>query len=228
MRDRENAGLPTVLITGFGPYPKVRVNPTATLARRIAQSKRFAQLGLAAQAHVFETSYAAAGAAIDPVLDAAEPVACVHLGLAPRERMIRLETRGENRTRALSPDVKGRRPAMRALRPGAPGALRSTASVAPLLAQLRKAGLRARLSNDAGAYLCNAMYFWSLDGARQKGSRRPTVFVHLPWPAPSAGTKPLSRSRLGAPTTDPGRPGARPRDRSHRGAARRRGCAHHT
>ena len=127
------------------------------------------------------------------------PIACVHLGLAPRERMIRLETRGENRTRALSPDVKGRRPAMRALRPGAPGALRSTASVAPLLAQLRRAGLRARLSNDAGAYLCNAMYFWSLDGARRKGSQRPTVFVHLPWPAPSAGTMPLSRSRLGAP-----------------------------
>ncbi|MCP8937833.1 peptidase C15 [Alsobacter sp. SYSU M60028] len=196
----EGPDAPLVLVTGFGPYPKVRVNPTATLARAVAGSPRLRRLGLSARAHVFETSYAAAGAQAPGVIAAAAPVACLHLGLAPRERMLRVETRGENRTRALSPDVRGNRPALRALRPGSPAALRSAAPLGAILAALRRAGLKARLSNDAGAYLCNAMYFWSLDEARASGARRPVVFVHLPRPAPAPGTLPRRRRKTVRPT----------------------------
>ncbi|MHB2169738.1 pyroglutamyl-peptidase I [Alsobacter sp. R-9] len=186
---------PRLLVTGFGPYPKVRVNPTGVIARRLGASRRLARLGIAVTAQVLETSYAAAGAAVPPLIAAVEPDACLHLGLAPRERVIRIETRGENRTRRLSPDVRGRRPASLKLRPEAPAALRGTPRAAALLAGLRRQGLPARLSQDAGAYLCNAMYFWSLDEARRAGRDRPVVFVHLPWPAPAAGTRKLSASR---------------------------------
>jgi pyroglutamyl-peptidase len=190
---------PRLLVTGFGPYPKVRINPTGVLARRLGASRKLARLGIAVTAQVLETSYSAAGAAVPPLIARVDPDACLHLGLAPRERMVRIETRGENRTRSLSPDVSGRRPARRALRPGAPKSLAGTPRAALLLAGLRRAGLRARLSNDAGAYLCNAMYFWSLDEARLAGRRRPVVFVHLPWPAAKPGTRP-SRWRRRPPT----------------------------
>lgn len=187
-----------LLVTGFGPYPRVRVNPTGVIARRLGASRRLARLGVEVTCAVLETSYAAAGAAVPPLLADVDPDACLHLGLAPRERQLRVETRGENRTRRLSTDVRGRRPARRALRPDAPASLAGTPRAAVLLARLRRAGLAARLSNDAGAYLCNAMYFWSLDEARRAGRARAVVFVHLPWPAPRSGTRPAGRRRAGA------------------------------
>ncbi len=77
--------------------------------------------------------------------------------------------------------------------------LRGVAVAPALLAILKRRGVRARLSNDAGAYLCNAMYFWSLDEARRAGRERAVVFVHLPWPAPAAGVRPARRRRTSAP-----------------------------
>ena len=58
------AGPLRLLVTGFGPYPRVRVNPTGVIARRLGASKRLARLGLRVTCAVLETSYAAAGAAV--------------------------------------------------------------------------------------------------------------------------------------------------------------------
>jgi pyroglutamyl-peptidase len=192
---------PLVLVTGFGPYPKVRVNPTGALALRIGRSPRFRRFGLDVAAHVFETSYAAAGRDIGPLLDRLAPVACLHLGLAPRAPKVRVETRGENRTRSLAVDVRGRLPGRRALVPGGPAALRGAGLAAAVRAGLARAGIPARLSNDAGAYLCNAVYYWSLLQASRSGGLRPTLFVHLPWPAPAAGGRPSARRRPRPPPT---------------------------
>lgn len=195
---------PTILVTGFGPYPRVRVNPTGAIAMRIGRSRRFRHFGFAVHAHVFETSYAAAGRDIGPLVERLAPVACLHLGLAPRAPKVRVETRGENRTRSLAVDVRGRLPGRRALVAGGPAALRGHALAGPVRAALARAGIPARLSGDAGAYLCNAVYYWSLLAAERDGSGRPVLFVHLPWPAPQAGTRPAGRLRRRAvpPSTD--------------------------
>ena len=195
---------PTILVTGFGPYPRVRVNPTGALATRIGRSRRFGRFGLAVASHVFETSYAAAGRDIGPLVERLAPVACLHLGLAPRAPKVRVETRGENRTRSLAVDVRGRLPGRRALVEEGPSVLRGHRLAGPVRAALSRAGIPARLSADAGAYLCNAVYYWSLLAARRDGSARPVLFVHLPWPAPPAGVRPASRRRKrpAPPTAD--------------------------
>lgn len=195
MTDRR---LPLILVTGFGPYPRVRVNPTGALATRIGRSRRFARFGFAVQSHVFETSYAVAGRDIGPLVERLAPVACLHLGLAPRAPKVRVETRGENRTRSLAVDVRGRLPGRRTLVPGGPDALKGSALAAAIRAGLVRAGIPARLSGDAGAYLCNAVYYWSLLAAERDGSRRPVLFVHLPWPAPKAGQRRSGQVRMRA------------------------------
>ncbi|WP_293853372.1 peptidase C15 [uncultured Alsobacter sp.] len=195
---------PIVLVTGFGPYPRVRVNPTGSLAARIGRSRRFSRFGLAVRAHVFETSYAAAGRDIGPLLEQLAPVACLHLGLAPRAPKVRVETRAENRTRSLAVDVRGRLPGRRALVPQGPSTLRGHALAGPARAAFARAGIPARLSRDAGAYLCNAVYYWSLLAAAGDAPGRPVLFVHLPWPAPRAGERPAGRRRRTSrpPTVD--------------------------
>ena len=53
---------------------------------RLGASRRLARLGIAVTAQVLETSYAAAGAAVPPLVARVDPDACLHLGLAPREQ----------------------------------------------------------------------------------------------------------------------------------------------
>jgi pyroglutamyl-peptidase len=55
-------------------------------------------------------------------------------------------------------------------------------------------GVRARRSNDAGGYVCNAAIFHLLNATR--GKNAPSIaFVHIPWPrehAPGGKSRPTS------------------------------------
>ncbi len=171
-----------LLVTGFGPYPGVTHNPTAALARRVAASPRLKRLGIEAAAHVFTVSYAVVAAELPRLLDATRPDAVLHIGLAPRERMLRIEMRGENRRRMLHPDVTGRAPSRQRLDASGVAERGSTAPGPTLLAALKRAGVPVRISRDAGAYLCNATLYWSLGHAAGRSPSPPTVFIHCPRP----------------------------------------------
>lgn len=160
-----------ILVTGFGPFPGSPVNPSAALARAIGQRLRRAPGG-AAQVLVLRTAYAAIPGALMPAL-AERPAAVLMLGVATRARRIRVEIRARNRASRLYPDASGR-PAARLVLDAEGPAARRGAATAQALAALRRHGLDARLSNDAGRYLCNASYFAAL------GTGLPVLFVHIP------------------------------------------------
>ena len=61
---------PRLLVTGFGRFPGVSVNPSAEVARRVAASPRWRRLGIEAEALVMPTAYAAIEAVLAPALDA--------------------------------------------------------------------------------------------------------------------------------------------------------------
>jgi pyroglutamyl-peptidase len=206
MTKRRSPGRPLrVLVTGFGPYPGVPSNPTGTLARRIARDGRLRFAGIEAKAAIFETTYSGIGKALGRALEQADPDVCLHLGLAPRARTVRVELRAENRARPLSPDASGRRPDRREIVKGAKPLMHTSVRTAPVLTALRLAGVPAAPSRDAGAYLCNAVYFLSLDAARHE-SQRLVLFVHNPRPAPHPGHRPAARRR-GPPRPAPARLG---------------------
>ncbi len=171
-----------LLVTGFGPYPGVVRNPTAELARRVAASPRLKRNDTVAASHVFEVSYAAVARDLPRLVERHRPDAILLLGLAPRERMARLELRGENRRRTLHPDATGLVPTLRRLDPSGPAERRSRIDRPALLAVFRSAGVPARISRDAGAYLCNAALYAALGATEGRGCAPPVVFVHLPLP----------------------------------------------
>jgi pyrrolidone-carboxylate peptidase len=45
---------------------------------------------------------------------------------------------------------------------------------------LKRQGLPARLSVDAGPYICNMAFYLSLDGMGGTGNPRSALFVHVP------------------------------------------------
>lgn len=188
-----------LLVTGFGPFPGMAENPSAAIARRVAASPRWRRLGIAAEALVLPTAYAALDSVLAPAL-AAGFDAVLMIGVAGRARKVRVERRAANRASILLPDAGGRRRAALALVPGE-GDRRSTVAAGRVLHRLRRRAVACVASQDAGRYLCNASYFAAL------AEPVPVVFLHIPKPPPR---RPPRRP----PRTPPGRPPRTPPRRS--------------
>jgi pyroglutamyl-peptidase len=166
-----------IVIAGFGPFPRAPLNPSGHLATALARRRRPALGEVEITSHVFATAYAAVDRDL-PKLLAQKPDVVLIFGVAGRRREVCIETRARNARSILFPDMHGYYPSDRAIEAGQPGALRGNAPFPRLLAALRRAALPARLSRDAGAYLCNYAYWRALQGVRDG---RPLVqFVHIP------------------------------------------------
>ncbi|MEH3147841.1 MAG: peptidase C15 [Methylobacterium frigidaeris] len=167
---------PRLLITGFGPFPGMPANPTGALVRRLAALPHLAlALGERPRGLVLRTAYACLGEALDPAL-AEGPRAVLMLGVAGRSRGIRVEFRAANRASRLYPDASGRVSSRLALDPDGPAARRAGTVARQATTLLRRRGLPARPSRDAGRYLCNASYFRAL------AEPVPVLFLHVPRP----------------------------------------------
>ncbi len=166
-----------VLLLGFGPFPGAPSNPSAALVEALARRRRPALASTQRTVHIFATSYAAVDRDL-PKLLANKPDIVLMFGLAGRRRHLCVETRARNAASVLFPDASGYRPRHGFISPGGPAAIRGNAPGADLLGALRGHSFPARLSRDAGRYLCNYAYWRCL---RHVDGRRPLVqFVHIP------------------------------------------------
>jgi pyroglutamyl-peptidase len=166
-----------VLLIGFGPFPSAPRNPSALLVKSLARRRRPVFAEVVRTTHVFATTYAAVDRDL-PNLFATGPDIILMFGLAGRRRHLCIETRARNAVSLLFPDASGYRPQRGAIAPGKPTALRGAAPFVRLLGAARASAVPARLSRDAGRYLCNYAYWRALERSRDG---KPLVqFVHLP------------------------------------------------
>ena len=171
-----------ILVTAFGPFPGVPVNPSQRAAADVLRLRRPALAGVEIVLRILPTRWdelprlkaLMAEQAFDAVL---------LMGVAARRRHVCLEARAVNAARAF-PDAVGKHPPRRRLAPREADAVSSAAPVLPWTAALRRDGIAARASRDAGLYLCNAAYFHALAAAQGRmpgnGAVPPVLFLHLP------------------------------------------------
>lgn len=182
----------TILITGFGRFPGAPFNPSGPLARAVARRRRPAFADTRRVLHIFETSYAAVDRDLPKLLAKHKPDIVLMFGLAGRTSYVRIETRARNARSILFPDVTGYRPDARTIASGKP-AIRGPAPFARLLGAARATGTAARLSRDAGRYLCNYVYWRALEASR---SGTPLAqFIHVPW-VPIVKRRPGRKRRM--------------------------------
>jgi pyroglutamyl-peptidase len=163
-----------VLITGFGPFPGAPFNPSAALAKALTRRRRPALAGIERALHVFATTYASVDRDL-PKLLAQKPDVVLMFGVAGRRHQLCIETRARNAVSLLFPDASGHRPQHGVIKLRGPAAL---AGNAPFAGLAGAAGPRARLSRDAGRYLCNYVYWRALEHVRGSGAL--VQFVHIP------------------------------------------------
>ncbi len=164
-----------VLVTGFGPFPGVPDNASGSMMTVLAASA--AAPGIQHATAIVPVTWAEARTVVREAVARVKPDAILHFGVSKRLTGFEIETRAINIS-GPKEDHAG------VVRPGKPlqrsgdAFLQATLPPLPLLRALRQSGLPAQLSKDAGRYLCNALFYWSLSDA---GASGPLVsFVHMP------------------------------------------------
>jgi pyroglutamyl-peptidase len=171
-------GLRRLLITGFGPFPGVEVNASAAFARRLAELAPEAG-PCRAVSHELPTSWQRLPQAADDVLAAEQPDACLHFGVSRHAQTFEVELCAHNGTEPRH-DCDGHLPREEHLVAGAPALLGAGTAAWYGALRIARHGLPVRVSEDAGRYLCNALYFRMLWQARRLNRPTSIIFVHLP------------------------------------------------
>ncbi len=129
--------------------------------------------------HVFRTTYAAVDRDLPRLLAKTKPHALLMFGLATRSRGLRVETQARNRINRY-PDASGFVPPSRRIADSAPRRMPIRAPKAALLRAAKSGALPARLSVNAGDYLCNYLYWRALEAATAQAVPSRAVFIHVP------------------------------------------------
>jgi pyroglutamyl-peptidase len=169
--------MPRVLLTGFGPFPGVADNPSAWLAETLAQHPA-GEFAAELHARVLPTAWRATE--LMPRLYAElQPHVMIHFGVSQRTKTFRIERSAHNRA-ARRADAYGLMPTGPVIRPEGVERFDTELPAAGLTAHLKNCGIAATTSRSAGAYLCNFLYYHSLDWARRQPDPRLVLFVHIP------------------------------------------------
>lgn len=183
MTDDQNvrtSGRPVVLLTGFGPFPTVAANATSLLVPRIAEAATRAFSGASITCHILPTEWGAGLSAVEHLYHRLAPSIALHFGVSGRAMGFEIETRARNLC-SQSVDAAGRLPPARQLTVRGPEYLPATFPAAHIAERLRRRGLPAIVSRDAGGYLCNALLYRTLETAmRIPEPPRSSGFIHLP------------------------------------------------
>ncbi|MGJ9401826.1 pyroglutamyl-peptidase I [Arthrobacter sp. KK5.5] len=177
-----------ILLTGFEPFDGAASNPSidaATTAARALVSE-----GIPAVAEQLPCVFAEAPGALARAIERHRPDVVVCVGLAAGRRVVSLERVAINVLDARIPDNAGEVPVDRPVVEGAPAAYFTTLPIKRTLAALSAAGIDAEVSQTAGTYVCNQVFYALMHQAAGHGRRIRGGFVHVPTIAPDGGTGP--------------------------------------
>lgn len=119
------------------------------------------------------------------------PSAVIACGLAGLARVLHIERVALNVADFRIPDNDGVSAAGRSLVDGDPDALLARVDLRAAVEAATGVGSAAQISNSAGTYLCNAVYFHVLRATRPRGI--PALFIHCP-PLPGRAERAWARA----------------------------------
>ena len=146
----------TILLTGFEPFGGESVNPSWEIARAL---DGWVCEGRKVRAVQLPCAFGDALGRLDDALAAHRLELVVCLGQAGGRTEISLERAALNVDDARIPDNLGRQPIDAAVVPDGPAAYFSTLPIKALARDLREAGVAAAVSNTAGTFVCNHVFY---------------------------------------------------------------------
>jgi pyroglutamyl-peptidase len=187
--------LPRVLLTGFDPFGDDRLSPNplnpSWLAVRALHGKRInGHLIVAAELPcVFDASITK----LRRLLRTYKPALVICVGQAGGRSTVSLERVAININDARIPDNTDAQPIDSPVVDNGPAAYFSTLPIKAMLRALQRAGVPAEVSQTAGTFVCNHVFYGLMHAlATQRGLKKTRGgFIHVPW-LPEQGSPHLS------------------------------------
>jgi pyroglutamyl-peptidase len=164
------------LVTGFEPFGPDAANPSREAVLRL--SSRLGDLTI--ETRIVPTVFGRAIAALEDAIVTTQPDIVLGVGLAGGRAELSLERVAINVDDARIVDNGGRQPVDRPIVPGGPAAYFANLPIKAVVTALRDAGLPAAVSNSAGTFVCNHVFYGLM---RLAATRFPSIragFLHVP------------------------------------------------
>jgi pyroglutamyl-peptidase len=179
----------TLLLTGFEPFGGEFVNPSWEIASAL---DGWVCEGRTVRAVRLPCAFGDALRTLDDALAAHRPELVICLGQAGGRAEISIERVALNVDDARIPDNLGRQPIDAAVVPEGPAAYFSTLPIKALAHDLRGSGIAAAVSNTAGTFVCNHVFYALMHRlattpalAQARGG-----FVHVPYTPEQVAERP--------------------------------------
>jgi pyroglutamyl-peptidase len=165
------------LVTGFEPFGGESLNPALEAIRRLRPALGDLTIETRALPTVFGRSLEALARAIETTA----PDLVLAVGLAGGRPALSLERVAVNIDDAAIADNEGQQPVDQPVVAGGPSAYFASLPIKAAVRALRNAGLPAIVSNSAGTFVCNHLFYGLMHLAAQSGNRWRGGFLHIPY-----------------------------------------------
>ena len=162
------------LVTGFDAFGGASFNTSLTAVRRLPP--RVGRIEI--RTLELPTSFARAPQTLTAAIERLQPDIVLCTGEAGERAVLSVERVAANRCDARIADNDGAQLRAVPVVPGAPDAYLATLPVEKIAAALRAAGLPAEVSQDAGGFVCNHLFYSLLHFAAGRPLR--AGFLHVP------------------------------------------------
>ncbi len=179
--------MPAVLLTGFEPFNGARINPSWEAVKLVADAP---PAGIDVAVGQLPCRFSDSIDVLWELVERVAPAIVLSVGQADGRAEISVERLAVNLADARIPDNAGEQPVETAVVPDGPAAYFATIPVTTCVAAVRAAGLPAVVSQTAGTFVCNHVFYGLLHRAATTwtaktwtAATRPGLrcgFVHVP------------------------------------------------
>ncbi|CAG9175705.1 pyroglutamyl-peptidase I [Cupriavidus pampae] len=169
----------TVLLTGFEPFDKEPVNPSWEAVRALDGQRVGDAIIVARQ---LPCVFGAAITGIEALLDELKPDVVIAVGQAGGRTELSIERIAINVDDARIADNAGAQPIDVTIAAAGPAAYFATLPIKAITRDLRAAGVPAMVSQTAGTFVCNHVFYGLMHALAQRGNAQVRGgFIHIPY-----------------------------------------------
>lgn len=167
----------TVLLTGFEPFDQDLINSSWEAVRQLDGERLGENVRIVARR--LPCAFATAGESLIQLIAQLRPAMVIATGLGPGRSEISIERVAINLNDARIPDNLGAQPIDTAVVADGPAAYFTTLPSKAMVRAVRGAGIAASVSQTAGTFVCNQVFYRLQHTLAGTGVR--SGFIHVPY-----------------------------------------------